>query len=523
MSRISARRANACRWQEMGRLIGYRLRPGVAAETLLAFTFETPPTPPPAAKPEPGMFVTGVPAQVTVAAGLAVRSVPAPGRNAAGVRNRRSIHGAAHLECAATVDVGSRAAGEWRDVHFSSRRRDGTQARRRVAHRRRRVPQRQQLQPLGFPHPGQRFDRRRERPHARELAAAAGLHRSAHGNQRERGGVRAAPACRGVRPQRAGVAHHDHGLPLGLRADVSARRDARPDSVPRRQSDQAEDWPRFEISRDDSSIDLDSVYSEMPSGSFVVLARGNFNYPAEPAPPDTYVELYTVTSVSEVSREEFARVGQGDAPRSLGRQLRQVPRRRARHQCVRPVRIVAARGIPGERCGGGRQHSRRRRAGGTRSRQAPAHSRQARQRRRSHHPWRHAGVGRIRGQRAKHSDYRSAAAGAIAPRLGGGARQRGAGDPRRNRVADPGCRQCGDAVSAFRTQAAAAHVSRRRERARRQSRTHRACRRHRLEIARQPVRRQHRATGSSRCRTTSRAATSSPSATDRAARGRRAA
>jgi hypothetical protein len=63
---------------EMGRLIGYRLRPGVAAETLLAFTFETPPTPPPSAKPEPGMFVTGVPEQVTVAAGLAVRSVPAP-------------------------------------------------------------------------------------------------------------------------------------------------------------------------------------------------------------------------------------------------------------------------------------------------------------------------------------------------------------------------------------------------------------------------------------------------------------
>ena len=32
--------------QEMGKLIGYRLRPGVAAETWLAFALETPPTPP---------------------------------------------------------------------------------------------------------------------------------------------------------------------------------------------------------------------------------------------------------------------------------------------------------------------------------------------------------------------------------------------------------------------------------------------------------------------------------------------
>ena len=65
--------------QEMGRLIGYRLRPGVAAETWLAFTLETPPVPPAGMKPEPGMFVTGVPRETGLDAGLAVRSVPAPG------------------------------------------------------------------------------------------------------------------------------------------------------------------------------------------------------------------------------------------------------------------------------------------------------------------------------------------------------------------------------------------------------------------------------------------------------------
>lgn len=64
--------------QEQGRLIGYRLKPGVAAETWLAFAVETPPTPPATMKPEPGAFVTGVPETVTLAAGLRVNSVPGP-------------------------------------------------------------------------------------------------------------------------------------------------------------------------------------------------------------------------------------------------------------------------------------------------------------------------------------------------------------------------------------------------------------------------------------------------------------
>jgi hypothetical protein len=62
--------------QEMGRLIGYRLRPGVAAETWLAFALETPPTPPPRLSPEPGSFITGVPAELSLDAGLKVQSVP---------------------------------------------------------------------------------------------------------------------------------------------------------------------------------------------------------------------------------------------------------------------------------------------------------------------------------------------------------------------------------------------------------------------------------------------------------------
>jgi hypothetical protein len=64
--------------QEMGKLVGYRLRPGVAAETLLAFALDVPPTPPAALAPEPGNFVTGVPASLTLEAGLQVKSVPGP-------------------------------------------------------------------------------------------------------------------------------------------------------------------------------------------------------------------------------------------------------------------------------------------------------------------------------------------------------------------------------------------------------------------------------------------------------------
>jgi hypothetical protein len=65
--------------QEMGKLIGYRLRPGVAAETWLAFALETPRSAPANLPPEPGAFVTGIPGALAMGAGLKVQSVPGPG------------------------------------------------------------------------------------------------------------------------------------------------------------------------------------------------------------------------------------------------------------------------------------------------------------------------------------------------------------------------------------------------------------------------------------------------------------
>ena len=62
--------------QEMGKLVGYRLRPGVAAETWLAFALDTPPAPPSNLPPEPGNFVTGIPASLTLDVGPRCRACP---------------------------------------------------------------------------------------------------------------------------------------------------------------------------------------------------------------------------------------------------------------------------------------------------------------------------------------------------------------------------------------------------------------------------------------------------------------
>lgn len=62
--------------QEMGRLIGHALRPGVAAETLLAFSVETAPQAPTAMPPEPGVFINGVPEGVDIPVGFKVQSLP---------------------------------------------------------------------------------------------------------------------------------------------------------------------------------------------------------------------------------------------------------------------------------------------------------------------------------------------------------------------------------------------------------------------------------------------------------------
>ncbi len=65
--------------QELGKLIGYRLNPGVAAQTYVAFALEPPPAVPAGASADPGSTPPVTPAAVTLEPGLRVQSIPGPG------------------------------------------------------------------------------------------------------------------------------------------------------------------------------------------------------------------------------------------------------------------------------------------------------------------------------------------------------------------------------------------------------------------------------------------------------------
>jgi hypothetical protein len=65
--------------RELAELIGYRLRPGVAAHAALAFTLNDPP---PTGGPAPVPF-TGVPTKIALDVGIKVQSVPGPGQQPA--------------------------------------------------------------------------------------------------------------------------------------------------------------------------------------------------------------------------------------------------------------------------------------------------------------------------------------------------------------------------------------------------------------------------------------------------------
>ncbi|MGB4924455.1 MAG: hypothetical protein WBO98_09780, partial [Candidatus Nitrotoga sp.] len=60
---------------ELARLIGYHLKPGVAAETYLAFTLQEPPPQPVSSDPKQA---TGVPDKVMLDIGIKVQSIPGP-------------------------------------------------------------------------------------------------------------------------------------------------------------------------------------------------------------------------------------------------------------------------------------------------------------------------------------------------------------------------------------------------------------------------------------------------------------
>ena len=138
--------------QEMGKLVGYRLRPGVAAETWLAFALETPPAPPSNLAPEPGNFVTGVPHSLTLETGLKVQSVPGPDEKPQTFETGRGAgRCAARLERDPALALRAAFSRARRDRRRGSRASPPTETGRRAAVRRRVPTSTDQQRQLGLP------------------------------------------------------------------------------------------------------------------------------------------------------------------------------------------------------------------------------------------------------------------------------------------------------------------------------------------------------------------------------------
>ena len=292
--------------QEMAKLIGYRLRPGVAAETWLSFALETPrfaPQPQQAAgaPPEPGAFVTGIPTAITLPVGLKVQSVPGPDEKPQTFETVEAITARPEWNAVrpwlsvlttpafgdtdawlqgvrtnlkpgdALLFVGPEfAASPTTDNHWDFRL-------------------------LSAVEPDAANDRTRVRWN-RRLGSVAPLSNPS-----------AAPRVYALR-KRAAV--FGHNAPMWASMNSSFRLGY----IPQPTADDGTDWPAFTISpsgfeptANGGFVDLDTLQAEASPGGYAVLAKGAFNSPNEGA--GGYVELYQVSSATEVSRAEFALSG----------------------------------------------------------------------------------------------------------------------------------------------------------------------------------------------------------------------
>jgi hypothetical protein len=296
--------------EEMSRLVGYRLRPGVAAETWLAFALETPPARPEGLAPEPGSFVTGLPPSIALAKGLKVQSVPGPDEkpqvfelveklpearpawNAMqpwlseshvpqrGDREAWLAGVATGLKPGdAVLLVGDEyfanaAVENWDFRLLTEVETDQAGKRTRIAWARGLGSNLPSSVPSAFPH-----------------VFALRKHSSVFGNN--------APIWRSMNRS----FREDYKESFGGTRDQS-------------------DWVQFTISDLGATpsggyVDLDQVQNEITADvpgnlakrSFAVLAKGGFNRPDENHPTGTYVELYSVVSTATVSRAEFALSG----------------------------------------------------------------------------------------------------------------------------------------------------------------------------------------------------------------------
>lgn len=281
--------------QEMGKLIGYRLRPGVAAETWLALALETPRTPPPELPPEPGAFVTGIPTSLTVAAGLKVQSVPGPGGKPQIFEAVEEITARPEWNAIKPWLSETRSPGYGATETFLKGVRNNLKAGDALVF----VGD----EFLASPTTNNNWDFRFL--HSVELDPANDRTRVVW--KRGLGSVTPfanppdAPQVHVLR-KRAGVFGNNAPMWGSMSQEFRNNYPGGADSI---------DWPDFHISRLEptatgGSVDIDAILSEVTPGGVAVLAKGEFNRPDESFPSGTYVELYKVTSTSEESRAQFA-------------------------------------------------------------------------------------------------------------------------------------------------------------------------------------------------------------------------
>jgi hypothetical protein len=283
--------------QEMGKLIGYRLRPGVAAETWLAFSLEVPPKPPANLPLEPGNFVTGVPAAVKLDCGLKVQSVPGPGEKP---------------QTFETVEDLSDARPEWNGIRpwLTETKKPGL-----GDHSTYLAGVKNNLKPgdailfLGDEFLANKNNNNWDFRLIDAVGLDADSDRTFVSWKRGLGSLDpfANPTLQEpqvhVLRKRGAVFGHNAPAWSNMADDIRNNYGTGWDKLT--------EWPGFKLSpagrtTDGGYVDTDTTYSEVRNGSYVVLAKGGFNYSKEPAPSGTYVELFEVANAAEVSRADFA-------------------------------------------------------------------------------------------------------------------------------------------------------------------------------------------------------------------------
>jgi hypothetical protein len=258
--------------QELGRLIGYRLRPGVAAETYVAFAVEPPPNVPAAL--DPGSAPPVTPARVLLEPGLRVQSIPGPGEQPQTFETVEAVEARPEWNAFPATQTKSRTF-VLGDTHAY-------------------------LQGAGL------------NLKAGDLLLLAGtdilnehwdirtLTRVVPDAERERTRVEWAEGLGSVSPHadpapvptpyvlRKRIDVFGHNAPMWLSMSTDFR-----DNYP--SGSGKSDWPNFVISpAAGSSVDLDGSHPDVVAGSWVVLSK------------PTEVELWQVDLVTELNRAEFA-------------------------------------------------------------------------------------------------------------------------------------------------------------------------------------------------------------------------